>query len=351
MSKKFISVMLALVMVLSVFSISAFAVNVEFEDLESEAYNYQMWYLETANEPDANGNYTVDVYLEASYYVGAISFHVDAVGATLKNADATDFIYDADGYNADVEVNKSKGNVYIIPKPTDATKYGLDVTSATHIATLTYTLTADSATITLVNDAKTIDNDGMLIAARLGDGILASNTMYYGQFINDIDYNELEVGDIISEVTLGEEVAAADPVLNGVGTGVVDEARGYVYGVKVGDPVDGNYFTVENGSFEMVANELGVTNGTGSTLVVKDAAGNEFATYTLIIFGDVDGNGAPELADYGLVFNASLGVEIEDDAQNFAADVDGNGAPDLADYGLVFNASLGVDITVNPYAA
>lgn len=344
MSKKFISVMLALVMVLSVFSISAFAVNVEFEDLESEAYNYQMWYLDTANEPDANGNYTVDVYLEASYYVGAISFHVDAVGATLKNADATDFIYDADGYNADVEVNKSKGNVYIIPKPTDATKYGLDVTSATHIATLTYTLTADSATITLVNDAKTIDNDGTLIATRLGDDVLSSNTMYYGQFINDIDYNELEVGDIISEVTLGEEVAAADPVLSGVDGGVVDNATGYVYGVPAGADAN-DYFEVENGTFEIDATV------TGATLVVYDASGNEFATYTLIIFGDVNGDGAVTSADNAQIKVAALGGVIEGDANVFAADVNGDGVVTSADNATVKVAALGGEITVNPYAA
>ncbi len=344
MSKKLLSVMLALVMVLSVFSVAAFAVNVEFEDPDAEEAYTQMWYLETTNEPNADGDYTVDVYLEANYAVGAISFNVAAEGATLKDADASDFIYDAEGYNANVEVNKSKGNVFIIPEPTNAAAEGLNLESATLIATLTYTLTADSATITLNNDAKTIDNDGKLIAARLGDGVLASNTMYYGQWVVDAEYADVALGDVISEVTLGEEVAAADPVLKGVDTGVVDAENGYVYGVPAGaDAAD--YFTVENGSFEMTG------SGTGASLIVKDAAGNEFATYTLIIFGDVDGDGEITGADSGKVKSASLGNDLGNVAATFAADVDGDGEITGADSGKVKSASLGNAITSNPYAA
>lgn len=349
MSKKLLSVMLALVMVLSVFSVAAFAANAVFEDPDAEEAYTQMWYLETTNEPNADGDYTVDVYLEANYAVGAISFHVDAEGATLKDADASDFVYEAEGYNASVNVNKEEGNVYIIPEPTSAAAKGLDLTAATHIATLTYTLTADTATITLVNDAFTIDNDGKLIAARLGDGVLASNTMYYGQWVVDAEYLDVAIGDPISEVMLGEE-AAADPVLSGVDTGVVDTENGYVYGVPAGDDV-ANYFEVENGSFEMVANASGYTNGTGATLVVKNTAEEEFATYTLIIFGDVNGDGAITANDYTDVKNASLGGTIDGDANTFAADVNADGSVTANDYTDVKNASLGGEITINPYAA
>ena len=51
-------------------------------------------------------------------------------------------------------------------------------------------------------------------------------------------------------------------------------------------------------------------NGTGATLVVKNAASKEFATYTLIIFGDVNGDGAVTGADSSVVKNAALGGEI-----------------------------------------
>lgn len=346
MSKKLISVMLALVMVLSVFSISVFAVNVGYEDPEAEEAYTQMWYLETANEPDANGDYTVDVYLEANYFVGAISFHVDAVGATLKDADASEFIYDADGYNAEVEVNKAKGNVYIVPKPTDATKNGLDVTSATHIATLTYTLTAETATITLVNDAKTIGYDGKLIATRLGDDVLSSNTMYYGQWVVDAEYVDVALGDPISEVTLGEEVAAADPVLSGVDGGYVDPDRMYVYGVPVGEDASA-YFTVENGTFEITG------NATGDTLTVYTEDGDVYEEYTLIIFGDVTCDGKVNMEDSGAVDDHVFGISlIEDDVVKFAADVTADSKINMEDSGAIDDHVYGIStIAGNVWAA
>lgn len=342
MSKKFLSVMLALVMVLSVFSVCAFAASANYEDPDAEEAYTQMWYLETTNEPNENGDYTVDVYLETNYLVGAISFHVDAIGATLKSAEVSDFIFDDEGYNPNIQVNKSKGDVYIIPEPTDAAAMGLDFSSAQLVATLTYTLTDPSASIILVNDAKLIDNAGKLVAVRMADGVLASDAMYYGQWVVDTEYNDVALGDPISEVTLGA-AEAADPVLSAVETGVIDEDNGYVYGVPAGADAN-DYFAVENGTFEIAETV------TGAALVVYDASGNEFATYTLIIFGDVNNDGAVTAADASAVQIASLGGAIEGDAANtFAADIDGNGEITASDASVVEIAALGGDITINPF--
>ena len=147
------------------------------------------------------------------------------------------------------------------------------------------------------------------------------------------------------------ESAVSEPVLGGIETGVVDTENGYVYGVVAGETDLTLFFTVENGTFEMKANEGGYTNGTGATLVVKDTKGNEVAQYTLVVFGDVNGDGTVTGADYGVVMNASLGGEIEGEPNTFAADVNGDGSVTGADYGVVMNASLGGEITVNPYAA
>ncbi len=146
-------------------------------------------------------------------------------------------------------------------------------------------------------------------------------------------------------------VATTEPVLSGVDTGVVDTENGYVYGVVAGETDLKLFFTVENGTFEMVANEGGYTNGTGATLVVKDTKGTEVASYTLVVFGDVDGDAALTAADANLVKNASLGGSIEGDANNMAADVDGDAALAAADANIVKNASLGGEITINPFAA
>lgn len=345
MSKKLLSVMLALVMVLSVFSVCAFAANVNYEDPEAEEAYTQMWYLETANEPDANGNYTVDVYLETNYLVGAISFRVDAIGATLKSAEVSDFIFDDEGYNPNFQVNKSKGEIFIIPEPADTAAKGLDFSSAQLVATLTYTLTDPSATITLNNDAKLIGNDGKLVAVRLADGVLAcdADAMFYGQWVVDAEYNDVALGDPISEVTLGAE-EIANPVLSGVDGGVVDNETGYVYGVPAGADAN-DYFAVENGSFSIAETV------TGAVLIVKNAAGEPFAAYTLIIFGDVNGDGEVTATDANTVANASLGGVIDGDAYLFAADVNGDTEITATDANIVANASLGGEISANPYAA
>ena len=357
MSKKILSVMLALVMVLSVFSISAFAgVSSSYEKIDEEAGETQIaytqkWSLVTANEPDADGYYTVDVVLETNYNTGVICFDIVADGATLVDAVAGSAIT----YTADVAFFEGMEHVDIIPNPTLA-QAAVDApifTAGSVIATLTYALDdgASSATLKLMNDSKCAENQGgTLFAVRLDNKTLASNSVHYGQRVIDAEGNDIAIGAEIASVTLGQE-AAADPVLSGVDTGVVDTENGYVYGVPAGTTDFTAYFTVENGSFEMVANASGNTNGTGATLVVKNNANEEFTTYTLVIFGDVNGDGAVTATDSATVAAASLGADMSVAAQAYAADVNGDGSITATDSATIAAASLGGAITINPYAA
>lgn len=146
-------------------------------------------------------------------------------------------------------------------------------------------------------------------------------------------------------------VATSEPVLSGIETGVVDTENGYVYGVVAGETDLTLFFTVENGTFEMVANEGGYTNGTGATLVVKDTKGNEVATYTLVVFGDVNGDAEITATDANIVRNASLGGTIDGAAYLYAADSNGDADVTATDANIVRNASLGGEISVNPFAA
>ena len=90
MSKKLLSVVLALALVFSCFAVSAFAVGgIGYESKEDAAYYNQTWAL---GEPVDNGNgtYTVDVKLTANYGVGTIQFslikNVTAGSLTLTGA-------------------------------------------------------------------------------------------------------------------------------------------------------------------------------------------------------------------------------------------------------------------------
>ena len=281
MSKKILSIVLALVLVMSTFAVSAFAVgNTGYED---DSTKTQTWALE--NERDnGDGTWSVDVRLTANYVVGAISFQVTnptaedgkLVGAELKSVTKGAALT----FDADIQKNKTSGIVVIVPAPSDYDEKGVDLTNGGVVATLTFKLTAESADIAIKNDPKTKTNQGGdLIAVRLSDENLTTATWIYGQTVTSVGATK----------TLGAE-QAADPVLSGANGGYVDADKMYVYGVPAGADAN-DYFSVKNGTFEIDGTY------TGATLVVKNGAGEEFATYTLIIFGDVNCDGTIDTQD------------------------------------------------------
>lgn len=325
MSKKILSVMLALVMVLSVFSISAFAgVSSSYEKIDEEAGETQIaytqkWSLVTANEPDANGYYTVDVVLETNYNTGVISFDIVADGATLVDAVAGSAIT----YTADVAFFEGMEHVDIIPNPTLA-QAAVDApifAAGSVIATLTYELAdgASSATLKLMNDSKCAENQGgTLFAVRLDNKTLASNSVHYGQRVIDAEGNDIAIGAEIASVTLGQEAAEpADLALTATGEAngvVIDTTKtfggayaGVVYGFKqvaantfMTNVYLNNNLTATNGGTCAFARADGKTSGgfgTGSTVTVKNADGSVSKVYVVVIFGDVTSDGLINSAD------------------------------------------------------
>ena len=341
MSKKVLSVMLAIMLVLSTFAVTAFAAGSAFEVEDKDEgviLSTQVWSLSKEATKVSDSVYKVDVALTTDYVTGAISFRVDAAnGATLTAVEINKAVIT---YDFDLAFN-ANGLVAIVPQPATESEEGIEVDGV--IATLTYTLAGEGDTLTLVNDAKTETNPGGdLIAVRLSDNNLSTGTMIYGQRVVDKNGDDIEAKAVIASVNIGKVAAA--PVLKGVNTGFVDADRKYVYGVPAGSNAN-NYFTVENGSFELSG------NGTGAVLTVKDTAGNAVDTYTLVIFGDVNGDGDVTGADSAEIKLASLGKTIEGDAYNFAADVNGDGAITGADSAEVKLTSLGKEGTVNPFVA
>ena len=335
MSKKILSVVLALVFVLSTFAVSAFAINGSYGEDENATYT-QTWALDAKDNGD--GKWTVDVKLTTDYAVGAIQFKVlnSNSNVTLdKDASKIGAGIPAN-YGAQFQCKAETGKVLIVPEP----EIGAEAVVLTDavIAELVYNVpTGESATLTIDgNDAKTEENPaGTLVALRMADEVLESGDMVYGQIVTK------DADGIAAKAQLG---SASAPELKGVNTGYVDTDRKYVYGVPAGDDAN-NYFTVENGSFEITG------TFTGAVLTVKDGSGNAVATYTIIIFGDVNGDGAVTAADASTVQLASLGASITGDANVFAADVNGDGSVTAADASTVQLAALGGSITVNPYAA
>ncbi len=138
--------------------------------------------------------------------------------------------------------------------------------------------------------------------------------------------------------------------------GTVEEVdgikTGYIFGVDVGGAVEDYFALVDeaSGTIEYTASAGGAENGTGAIVTVKNNNGDITAQYTLIIFGDVNGDGQVTAADSGVVSLASVGSTIAEAEYNMAADVNGDGSITAADSGVVSLGSVGASVTVNPYA-
>ena len=327
MSKKILSVVLALTMVLSLFAISASAIGAAgYEELDDNGISTytQSWGL---GEPVDNedGTWSVDVTLAANYVVGGIQFQVantNNKGVVLVEFVPNDEVF-TDDYGAKTFVFNDTGIVTIIPSPLAEGSEGIDLTAGAVLGQLVYEV-ADgaSADINIVNDGKSATNPGgNLIAARLSDGNLSTATSITGQTV-------LSVGE--KRTIGGAAMVPADLVLTATGAskGVIIDTHktfggayaGVVYGIsattfKTKANITNNVEASNGGSLVVAASDgktLASGNyGTGSTIEVLNADGTSTGkTYVFVVFGDVDGNGLINAADaqttLSVINNASV---------------------------------------------
>ena len=101
----------------------------------------------------------------------------------------------------------------------------------------------------------------------------------------------------------------------------------------------------------MIANDTGAENGTGAQLQLLDAQGDVVATYTLIIFGDVNGDASVDATDSSLIMQIVARTTTLSDIQTFAGDVNGDTLCDATDASLIMQgvARTG-SVPVNPFA-
>ncbi len=351
MSKKILSVLLAIALVASCFAVSAFAIGgISYE--EDETYT-QAWAL---GEPVDNGNgtWSVDVTLTANYAVGAMQFEVtntDNVNVKLTGFALGERIPEL-WYAEATNFSNDSGIVAIIPEPTDDAVDALDCSAGVVVGTLTYTV-ADgaSATIKIAEDAKSATNPGgTLIATRMSDDNVVTGTPIVGQ-----------VATVGVERVIGA-APVAQPTLKVIdGTnGVIDDARGYLYGIDAYNyQTVREVFEVQDGSYEIIPSTLSVdgAEGTGAQLVVLDADNNPVKTYTIIIFGDVNGDGLIDSGFDAFLIEKHEGYGIESSstgqfdnaAQLIAADVSFDYWIDSGTDGYYLELSEGYGMTVEGY--
>lgn len=165
------------------------------------------------------------------------------------------------------------------------------------------------------------------------------------------------------------DIAVAAPELGAVDgtTGVVGEttdvdgvATGYIYGVAVGGADNqaylDTYFKLEDesaGYTKKVASNLtgGSINGTGAKLEVYNNSDVKVAEYTLVVFGDVNGDAAADALDLSIVTLYTQNAGAMDELPKYAADVNGDNATDALDISNVtlYTQNAG-SLTVNPRA-
>jgi len=328
-TRKVLGIIMAVALVLNLTAIAVFAAD--------DSTTTNEWTIVSdafTTEPTLNDTFTVSVQLLADYDLGPVQFALDY--------DSTSFGIDASGavsttgypYDASVSYNYDSASgllrVVIVPDTQGlSTLPAVKLSTATTIATITFTYLAPG-TIEIANDYKTDTNiNGTLCAFRsLQEDLLdcEAGDLLYGQ-TPTITAGDHEVGSAASP-----ELA----VKAGTG-GVIDEARGYVYGVEMteyGQAIE-DVFEVTGDGYITV--DQSTCTGTGAIVSVYNNSDNLVAAYTFILFGDVDGNGEIDALDAAYIDMHEAWLERLDDYPDklFAADLDISGDADALDYAYI----------------
>lgn len=338
-TRKIISLILAVVMALGVFTICATA-----------AGETATWTLEVTKEDGSALDATVPVdsivkvtvKLQTNCYVGVVGLPVyfsDAFSVVANSAETAE-IYGAGATRVTTNANYTAPTGYkafyalFVPNSGASGVAAPMLSTATTI--LSFKLKADSeATAQVLLDAtkqKTSSN--------------AAGVFYVGYHDSaSVSSNEgiVDTFTVPAATSVVIANAAADPVLTGINGGIVDDTNKYVYGVAAGSTV-ANYFSCTDGSFVVSG------NNTGATLTVYKTDNSVFETYTVIILGDVDGDGEITTTDSALIEGQLKGIPIPYGAAAlFAADVDGDLELTTADAGRIDGQLKGVPFPINPW--
>lgn len=346
-SRKVLGALLAVVMVLSVLSISAFAAG--GTSYEEDASFTQSWSLGTPT-PGSDGQYSITVILSTNYEVGPVSFKLEGVTSIVSVT--PNVTTDNTGYYAALTDKSDSGLVLMIPDTNGTGNVEAKSCNNAVIATVTYTTNNANGAVTIAKDVKHAGNpNGSLVAARCTSGSVNKSDFVVGQ-------TTTVSGELVYEVS-GEPTPppAETPVLTGVNGAVVDNTNNYVYGIPGKTADITTYLSASaSGVIKVTANDAGVTNGTGATITLCDSTNKEIKSYTLVIFGDLDGDGEAALPDAGILSQYANYVTDADSltgAYYFAGDLDGDGETALPDSGILSQYANYVtdSITVNPWAA
>lgn len=171
--------------------------------------------------------------------------------------------------------------------------------------------------------------------------------------IYQIDPANLTMNFVSASVNVVGETADLVPNAAYDSNAVVDKTNMFVYGFDTGmltsADVRKKVTASGGGSLKITPTEYGVGSGTKIDVVVGDEI---VKTYSVVVFGDVNGDALLENADAGgILAVGSLIGSFDDPAVKYAADVTGDGAIDVVDSGRVLAVASLVETLdqVKPY--
>ena len=109
-------------------------------------------------------------------------------------------------------------------------------------------------------------------------------------------------------------------------TVIHDSAKEYIYGLDEGFADIASYVTVKDGTGTAELVQTANGNGTGSQLKIYTLKGGLYKTFTIIIFGDVNGDCKADGMDAVIMGCMTNGMGEYDNCVTFAADVDFDGS-------------------------
>lgn len=109
-------------------------------------------------------------------------------------------------------------------------------------------------------------------------------------------------------------------------TVIHDSSKEYIYGLDEGFADIASYVTVKDGTGTAELVQTANGNGTGSQLKIYTLKGELYKTFTIIIFGDVNGDCKADGMDAVIMSCMTNGMGEYDNCVTFAADVDFDGS-------------------------
>lgn len=350
-AKKAIGVILAVVMIATMFAFGSFAAG---------AGNATFTVEPSATQVEVGDTITVSVKLTTDYYAGPTSVPIyynaalfDYVAGSLNTAD----IFGAGATDVASYNNNGCLTVAFVPKSAAA---GVKAQVLNNVTLFSFQLTAKANGVSPVElkaaDQKAVGNmTGKLYCGSYANASVTSAVTSIGQTFT-LKNSSVQIGSVAAdpELQLSETGVANGVIIDRVS--MCNDGNGFIYGVDTdqGASIE-EALTTPSGSIRVTENEQGALS-TGATVELLNDAGDVVETYYFIFFGDVNGDGWVDASDVTSIEGTASYSDFDYSADDgsvagMAADINGDGWVDATDVSYVEGVASYSDFPTQAEAA